>query len=257
MNTNSISKINKLLQTHPPGIVLLSCWLAQKGYSLDLQKRYRKSNWLKSIGTGAMIRSGDDVGYDGAIYALQEQLSYSIHPGGRTALSLLGKAHYLDLAAKKVILFGNPNEKLPTWFKNYDWGQDLHYHGSSFLPANFGLTTLDVKTFSIKISSAERAIMECLYLAPEKQDLLECYELMEGLTTLRPKLVQKLLEQCRSVKVKRLFLFMAEKAEHTWAKHLNQDIIDLGRGKRSIVKNGIYIPYYKITVPEKLIVNDY
>jgi hypothetical protein len=27
--------------------------------------------------------------------------------------------------------------------------------------------------------------MECLYLAPEKQELAECYQLMEGLNNLR------------------------------------------------------------------------
>lgn len=63
--------------------------------------------------------------------------------------------------------------------------------------------------------------MECLYLAPEKQQLLECYEMMEGLNNLRPNLVQQLLEACQSVKVKRLFLYMAEKSGHDWVKYLN------------------------------------
>ncbi len=37
---------------------------------------------------------------------------------------------------------------------------------------------------------------------------------MEGLTTLRPRLIQSLLEQCRSVKVKRLFTVLAEACNH-------------------------------------------
>ena len=61
------------------------------------------------------------------------------------------------------------------------------------------------KSFNIKISTPERAILECLYLTPKLIDLVECYHLMEGLSNLRPNLVQELLETCRSIKVKRLF----------------------------------------------------
>ncbi|WP_445945084.1 AbiEi antitoxin N-terminal domain-containing protein [Rhizobium sp. CB3060] len=39
------------------------------------------------------------------VYALQAQLAASIHPGGRTALSLHGKAHYLELGAAKGLSF--------------------------------------------------------------------------------------------------------------------------------------------------------
>jgi len=94
--------------------------------------------------------------------------------------------------------------------------------------------------------------MECLYLAPLKQELTECYELMEGLNNLSPKQVQTLLEICQSVKVKRLFLYMAEKAQHSWFKQLDVTKVDLGKGKRSIVKSGVLIDKYGITVPKEL-----
>lgn len=252
MSTKVGSKLNQLLRSCPKGAVLLSSSLSKQGYSLDLQKRYKNSHWFNSIGTGALVRSGDPVDYLGAIYALQEQLGWSVHPGGRTALSLLGKSHYLELSPKKVTLFGNAGEKLPLWFKKYNWGIEVNYHASSFLPPHLGLTTLELKAFSIKVSSAARAILECLYLAPEKQPLLETFDLMGGLNNLRPDLVQALLEQCRSVKVKRLFLYLAEKAEHDWFDYLNLDKIDLGKGKRSLVKNGVYITKYQITVPKEL-----
>jgi Transcriptional regulator, AbiEi antitoxin, Type IV TA system len=95
-------------------------------------------------------------------------------------------------------------------------------------------------------------MMECLYLAPEKQELMECYELIEGLNSLRPQSVQALLENCTSVKVKRLFLYMAEKTKHEWFQYLDLNKIDLGTGKRSLVKNGVYSVKYKITVPREL-----
>lgn len=246
------TKINLLLKSQPSGVVFLSSWLVNQGYSLDLQKRYKKGKWLQSIGTGAMIRAGDEVGYEGAVYALQQQLGLSAHPAGRTAMSLLGKAHYLELAQSKVILFGQAKETLPSWCRNRDWGVKLDYHSSSFLPAGLGITDVELKTFSIKVSSAARALMECLYLAPLNQDLIECFELMEGMNNLQPILVQQLLEQCTSVKVKRLFLYMAEKANHDWVRYLNMETIDQGRGKRSLVDNGVYVPKYQITVPKEL-----
>jgi len=43
MSTENKLKINQLLSSHVPGTVLLSSWLSQQGYSLDLQIRYRKS----------------------------------------------------------------------------------------------------------------------------------------------------------------------------------------------------------------------
>jgi hypothetical protein len=71
-----------------------------------------------------------------------------------------------------------------------------------------GLNELSLTGFSIKVSSPARAIMKCLYLAPENFHLIECYELMENLNDLRPKLVQELLETCTSIKVKNeVFIF--------------------------------------------------
>lgn len=252
MSTRTGSKINQLLHLQPQGVVLQASWLKEQGYSHDLQQRYKKSNWLQSIGTGAMIRTGDQVGYEGGIYALQNQSGLNVHPGGRTALSLLGKAHYLELAAKRVTVFGGKREKLPAWFQNHDWGVTVDYHPTSFLPSDAGLTEIELKNFSIKISGAVRALMECLYLAPEQQELVECFELMEGLNNLQPKQIQVLLEQCQSVKVNRLFLYMAEKAGHSWLQYLDLKNVDLGKGKRSIVKGGVYVDKYQITVPKEL-----
>jgi hypothetical protein len=68
------------------------------------------------------------------------------------------------------------------------------------------------------------------------------------MTTLRPDKVQLLLELCSSVKVKRLFLYMAEKQNHFWFNDLDLDKINLGAGKRMIVKNGVLDAKYQITV---------
>lgn len=199
-----------------------------------------------------MIRLADKVGYEGAIYALQNQLGSTIHPAGKTALSLLGKSHYLEFSAKKLVLFGGKSERLPTWFKKHDWNVETEFHPSDFLPKDLGLTEFQISNLELKISSAARAMMECLYLTPGKQELLECCEIFEGLNNLRPAMVQQLLEQCGSVKVKRLFMYLAEKFEHEWVKHLNHEKIDLGSGKRSLAQNGVYIPKYQITVSKEV-----
>jgi len=252
VSTRNTSKINQLLKTQPRGTVLLASWLVQNGYSYDLQRRYRESQWLASIASGAMVRTGDDVDISGALYALQTQLGLSTHFGGQTALAMQGKAHYLELSSQKVYLFGAKGENIPAWFLNHDWKTKVDYFSTKFLDSTLGLTDFQVKAFTIKISGPARAMLECLYLSPEKQDLIDCYQLMESLNNLRPKQVQELLENCSSVKVKRLFLYLAEKSGHSWFNHLQTEKINMGKGKRSLVKNGVYIPKYQITVPEAL-----
>jgi hypothetical protein len=246
------SKINKLQLSWPKNVVYLTSWLEQQGYSTQLLHRYKNSHWVASFGNGAVKKFGDQITIEGAVYALQQQAGLGIHPAGKTALSLLGKAQYLEFAAKNYVLFGEKGEKLPTWMANQKWGAEIKYFSSIFLPQHLGLVDKEMVGFTIKVSSLPRAIMECLYLSPKDQELVECYEMMEGLNNLRPSLVQELLEQCTSVKVKRLFLYMAKKAGHAWYEMLNFEKIDLGSGKRKLVENGVYIPEFKITVPKEL-----
>jgi hypothetical protein len=256
MTTENETKINKMLRSTPLGVVLLSSWLTSQGYNLDLQKHYKKSGWLESIGTGALKRKGDKIDYLGGLYALQEQAGLSIHVAGRTALLLLGRAHYVDLAAGRAVLMGAQKETLRLWFKKQDWETKIDYYSTSFLPENLGLKDFSHNSFSVKVSNPARAILECLYLAPKHQEFFECYELMEGMNNLGPKPVQGLLENCSSIKVKRLFLYLADKFKHPWLDFVDLSNVDLGSGKRSLVKNGVYIDKYKITVPREFEKNE-
>ena len=74
-------------------------------------------------------------------------------------------------------------------------------------------------------------------------DLIECYQIMEGLVNLRPVIIEELLEQCKSIKVKRLFLYMADKQKQSWFNYIDKTKINLGSGDRSLVKDGVYIAY--------------
>ncbi|MGH7808572.1 MAG: type IV toxin-antitoxin system AbiEi family antitoxin domain-containing protein, partial [Thermodesulfobacteriota bacterium] len=91
--------------------------------------------------------------------------------------------------------------------------------------------------------------LEMLYYVPSKQGYDEASKIMESLLSLRPEIVQELVERCNSVKVKRLFLYIAEKHKLPWFSKLNLDRVDLGSGKRVIVENGVLDKKYKITVP--------
>lgn len=252
MNTNSRDKLKKLLEAHVPDTVYVASWLEKHGISRDLQKHYRKSGWLETAGTGAFKRPGESVTWQGGLYALQAQSELVVHAGAMTALALQGYAHYPRFGAETVFLFLPPKTNLPAWFRNYDWGQKIHYSNTSVLPPDLALADYQAGAFSIKISTPERAFLECLFLSPETVDLVECYQVMESLTTLRPKLLQPLLEKCGSVKVKRLFLYMANKVGHDWFKRLDVNQFNLGAGDRTIAKGGVYVSRYGLIVPEEL-----
>lgn len=65
-------------------------------------------------------------------------------------------------------------------------------------------------------------------------------------------MVTKILEQCSSFKVKRLFLYMAEKSKHTWFKRLDLSNVTLGSGPRSLCKGGVRDAKYNIIIPKEL-----
>jgi len=251
MATQNESKLRRLLDQHRPGVVYLAKWLENLGISRDLQKSYRKNGWLETVGLGAFKRSGDQVNWQGGLYAIQQQAKLGIHAGALTALSLQRLAHYFR-ADETVFLFSPQKTILPSWFVSNSWTQKVEHVKTSFLPEELGLITHEEKNFSINISAPERAIMECLYLAPHKLDLVECYHLMEGLSNLRPKVVQELLEKCTSVKVKRLFLFMATKAQHQWLSFIDREKIEMGKGDRSVTKGGLYNSDFQISIPKEL-----
>ena len=92
-------------------------------------------------------------------------------------------------------------------------------------------------------------MMESIKLAEGNDALVYVREVMGGLNTLRPSMVQDLLEDCRSIKVKRFFLWCAEDAQHPWFSRLDLDRISLGQGKRQLFKDGVYDSRYQITVP--------
>jgi hypothetical protein len=176
-----------------------------------------------------------------------------VHVGGVTALQLQGYGHYIAPKLNKCHLYTSKKLKLPKWFRSYGWEVEITLHMSSL----FGSTKLGKKELvrnqiPIEIAASERAILEMLSHVSSEASFMHTWQIMEGLSTLRPDLMQELLEQCKSVKVVRLSLYMAEKNQFQWFKRLKTEKFDLGSGKRSIVKGGKLNKDYKITVPQKL-----
>jgi hypothetical protein len=253
MARQKTAKINQVLQEWPKGTVATQTWLNQLGVSSKLANWHVGSGWLRRFGPRAFTQPGDQVGWQGGLYALQTQLGMTVHVGGRTALELQGRSHFVPLGRqKKVILVSDQPEQLPAWFRNHQWEVILEHLCLSLFARvpDKASTKLDCGGFKVIISNAERAIIEQMHLARSNDEIEHAYKLMEGLSTLRPNVAQALLENCRSAKAKRLFLWAAETAGHAWAGRLNTARVRLGKGKRQIYKGGQFNQRYQITVPK-------
>jgi len=248
----SSSKLNELLIHWPKGTVAAGKWLGERGIPRQLAEKYRQSNWIARIGPGAYTRTGDKVELLGAVHSLQYQLKLPVNIGAKTALELQGYAHFLPLKEIPLVhLYGRPGRPLPAWFRRHRWGSRARFHLAQLFPTkpDLGLTEKSQGNYSVRLSAPERAALELVDLVPKEESFEGTELLMENLTTLRPELVQELLEACRSVKAKRLFLYLAEKCAHTWVKQVDLRRVDLGHGNRLIVRGGHLNPKYKITVP--------
>lgn len=248
-----VSKINNLFRIWPGGTVAVVPWLAKHGVYQQLAYEYERSAWIKHIGRGAYVRWNDKVQWPGAVYTLQSQLGLPVHVGAKTALELKGLGHFIPTGkGAPLFLFGPPNERLPAWFLRYDWDRKVFHKVPRLFSdsLNRGLIPHSFGAFEIQISAPERAMFEVLHLVPFEQTAEEAQLLMEGLGTLRPKVVEELLQHCRSVKVKRLFLALAERCEHPWMKKLSLTKVKLGKGNRVVVKGGTLDSKYQITLPK-------
>ena len=245
-----MSKISDLTATWRRGTIKTSRQLAGEGYDPQLLRAYSKSGWIELLSYGAYKLRGDHVEWPGGLFALQQTPECQIHAGGRTALELQGFAHYLRSGAGSVEIFGRIEDRLPAWFNTSFPSPQINFHKTNSLDYSVdgSFRDYDVANVPLKISDPELGIMEMAYLIPKKHSLEETNLIMESLTTIRPLLLQRLLESCKSVKVNRIVLYLAELNKHRWFNQLDISKIRLGSGKREIVKNGKLDKKYGITV---------
>ena len=253
MGIKKYSKLNRFLQVLPKGAIATTSWLHTIGISGQLLQKYKSSNWVEEVCNSVVKYPENEVDWTGVVFALQSQLQLNVHPAAKTALTVQGAGHFIPRGRKKVFLFAKTGENLPVWLTKKDWGVDFVIVRNNLFDPEFktGLKKESFDNFDLRISSRERAIFEVLYLIPKFQSFDEAVLLMQNLTTLRPDIVQKLLENCNSIRVKRSFMVLAEKENHDWFKELNVNRVDFGKGKRSFFKGGYLHPKYQITIPEE------
>ncbi|MDA9400887.1 MULTISPECIES: type IV toxin-antitoxin system AbiEi family antitoxin domain-containing protein [unclassified Bradyrhizobium] len=272
-----LNQLDKLL---PEGLVVDSAWLKRHGYSTQLQHLYVTRGWLEQPTRGVFRRPRYELSWQQVVISLQGILNYSpLVVGGRTALELQGYAHYLPQATTRVHLYGPKSP--PSWVNKLPLSVKFVYHNDRRLfknePVAKGISSVrwNVETgkmlddtafrggdvtqlnwgqwdWPLTLSTPERAVFELLDELPNNESFEQVDALLGGLANLRPDRLQKLLKDCASVKVKRLFFYFADRHNHAWLKRLNKQAVDLGHGKRMLVKGGVLDPTYQITVPGDL-----
>ncbi|KEO54652.1 type IV toxin-antitoxin system AbiEi family antitoxin domain-containing protein [Thioclava pacifica] len=271
--------LNQLEKDLPEGLVVDAAWLEKRGIASNLRAYYVKSGWLVQPARGVYRRQRGSLNWQQVVISLQTLLEVPLIVGGKTALELQGYAHYLTQETKVVHLYGRT--KPPGWLDKLGLPQRFAYHNSETLfrnePISFGLGSLawdidkdsgrDLTRFQggslkamawgqwdwpLTLSQPERAYLELLDELPDNESFHQADMIMQGAANFSPRRLTKLLADCKSVKVKRLFFFFADRHQHAWRKRLNKDEFDLGSGKRMLVRGGRLDPVYLITVPEDL-----
>lgn len=244
-------------QILPDGQVVNRAWLQDRGYDRSRVDFYLLSHKLDRVGHGAYRRPGPPLKWEHYVYSLQE-LGIDLHVGGRSALDLLGYAHYLAIGGtKKIELYST--HPLPTWVKSIKEFAFEHHKilcfdsldDSAFTTKAFGHWD-----WQLNISSMELALIELLCDVHDEADFSAADKYFESATSLRPKLINALLNKCTQVKAKRLFMWFAKRHNHAWFQDIDINNLDLGSGKRVIVKGGALDKEYQITVPREMSGNE-
>ncbi|NCC99437.1 MAG: hypothetical protein EOL95_07025 [Bacteroidia bacterium] len=245
------NKLNQLLQNWQHGGIFFTSWLNKNGYSNQLIHKYRQSGWFSSLSKGVLYRTDDKLSVYAALSGLKIQLNKSFYIGAHSALELFGFNHYVPMGKPLLMVGHSKKNKVPKWMMETDFEFEIKF----FITETFSepqLTVINKDGFELLASAPEQAFLECLLLTPNQYNYIDLFYIMEQLTALRPEVVQLLLENTDNLKVKRLFLYMAEKAGHTWFGKLDRSKIQLGAGKRQLTDKGIYVPEYMITIPKEL-----
>lgn len=258
MGLSNGGKLNRLMNALPEGVVAPSMWLKSQGISPQLARKYVMNGWLRKEAHGCYALPGSPVIWEGVLLGLSRLGGLRLHVGGKSALSRSGDVHYLELGGESKVEVWS-NSKPPSWVTEVQLNSSLDFkHGNIFSASanETGLAELKtgVRDWTLKMSYPERAILEFLSgLGNSKEDFQYASEMVEGLTLARPALVQQLLEACTSVRVKRLFLFLATFHQLRWLKKIDLSKVDTGSGKRQIVKGGRLDSQFQITVPESFV----
>lgn len=254
MSIQRDEKLNRLQRLVPEGVAIPSTWLTSNGYSPQLVARYVRSGWLEPLGKRVYARPGAPMTWEGVMLGLQRLGGLPWHLGGVTALNRQGLAHYLSLEGDATIHVWGQG-RLPAWVEQVEVGVQWAFHRRRLFTHDphdaWTQLPTPVRDWTLRASAPELAILEVLSEVDESASSFSfAAELFEGLTAVRPAVVNTLLQACVQAKAKRLFLFFADYYAYPWASRINRESLDLGRGKRLVTRGGKLDKRYQITVPE-------
>ena len=242
-------KLNRLLKEEIPHGLYFSSWLTANGWSNQLVKSYCENGWLERLCRGVYFRKEDTPQAYAAMSCNLMQVGNNLHIAAHSALELRGYMHFVPMGRPRlmVALHGDYEAQ---WLK-----KDIFDY--SIVPVRMEAYSHETETFEyqelvLPASSVEQAFAECLQLAPKHYSYMDLYYLMEMLNTLRPKIVEQVLLNSNQ-RVKRMYMYMAEKARHMWVDDIDLTKIELTNSPLCVTVGGTFINKYKITIPTELV----
>jgi len=245
------NKLNNLLSEGIPNGLYFSEWLIAHGYSSQLLQQYRNSDWLKLLTRGVYYRSGEELSAYAALMCSAKQTQTQLRLAAHSALEVHGVMHFVPMGKPQCVVTTDQRRKIG-WLESELFDRTFEYFYTPQL-ATAESEEIPYRGLTLPASTNELAILECLYLAPRRYSYMDVYYLMEQLSGLRPELMQSLLERTTSYRVKRMFMYMAEKANYAWLEDIDVTKVDLGTAVMQLAEtDGVYVSKYKMTIPREL-----
>ena len=242
-----MTNLKHLISKTPLNMIFLASWLEKQQISAKSIYDHKKYGWLDSLDRGAFIKKGIKPTMLSAVNDMQYQTDYKLHIGGYYALDQYHNIRHFIRQNLKAELFTSERRSLYKWFQN-TFKNEYILSKTSFLPDDIGLEEIEVDGLKIKVSTPERAFLEMLYT--DNITTREAYQVLELMTVLKPNLITDLLAQCKSVKVKRLFMYLALQTGYSWFNKIDKRQINFGSGVRVIDKNGKFNKEFNIIIDQ-------
>jgi len=237
MALESAAPLKQLATRFPAGAPVTLAQLKAMGVSSQLAYWYTQNGWLQRLGRGVFVRDATQLDLRASLVAL-EKMGYKFHVGGRTALDWRGIRHFAR-QRESVLLYGSGPFKVPGWLSPRF---DVVYRRKQLFQGRgveqLALSRVDNETSGLLVSDPERALLELLSEVPQRQSAEEARSLMEGMMTLRPRVLQSLLAACTNVKTVRLFLNWSRELSLPHVGKLDERKLKKGSKSRYVYKLG-------------------
>jgi hypothetical protein len=249
-----IHSTKSLEQCLPEGQLADRRWLRLHGFDRPRVDYFLRSGKIEALARGVYRRPGPPLKWEHVVFSLNE-IGYPVRVGGQAALNLQGLAHYLPVGKpQRIDLYGQT--KVPAWLDNFQESFRFMLHTRKLFDALPDASVYHMPfgawDWPIPCSTPELAMIEFLAGVPDAGGFSKAEKYFESAVNLRPDILRDVLLSCTQVKAKRLFMWFADRHGHAWRERLATKGIDLGRGKRMIVKGGTYDANYQITVPREM-----